>query len=96
MVLSFLPFLRRSFFPSVLLVPRDTVRSEDTSRGWIPGCGGGEGGVVSGIQRGGWFFLSSPRRKMGGPEGVQECLICGCSGLLYEILIPEDIQQAYI
>lgn len=43
----------------------------------------------------------SPRGKCGDRKvcaggGVCRCLICGCSGLLYEILILEDIQLAYI
>lgn len=36
------------------------------------------------------FFLPAENGRVYG------CLICGCSGLLYEILILEDIQQAYI
>jgi len=45
---------------------------------------------------GGSFFLSSPRRKWESRRTIRECLICGYNGLLYEILILEDIQQAYI
>lgn len=55
--------------------------------------------AVSGIRVGrGRFFLFVSAGEMGGPEGERRksVLYRGCTGLLYEILIPGDIQQAYI
>lgn len=78
-------FLASSFLSFYLPHSTRYRKGEDTRRAsWQL-----DAGVVSGIQRG-WFFLPAENVKTGG------CLICGCSGLLYEILILEDIQQAYI
>lgn len=85
LVSSFIP----PFFLSISSVLRGTIGGEDTRR--ASRCKSSFRNPTEVV-----FSFRLPRRKWESPRTIRECLICGYNGLLYEILILEDIQQAYI